>query len=101
MDVDGAYSWLRRPNPQFKTYIATPEIAYQRSSRTDISEPTWRDRVVEHIGRPLWMTLYSLASLLGLWLIIRGYAQARAEPQHDIAPGHQAAHQSELRLFFQ
>jgi uncharacterized membrane protein len=45
-----------------------------------VAAPTWRDRVVEHMGRPLWMTLYSLASLLGLWLIIRGYAQARAEP---------------------
>jgi glycosyl transferase, family 25 len=45
MDVDGAYSWLRRLNPAFETYIATPEIAYQRSSRTDISEPTWRDRI--------------------------------------------------------
>jgi len=45
MDVDGAYSWLRLRYPQFETYIATPEIAYQRSSRTDISEPTWRDRL--------------------------------------------------------
>jgi glycosyl transferase, family 25 len=44
MDVDGAYSWLRRLNPQFKTYIATPDIAYQRSSRTDISQLSWRDR---------------------------------------------------------
>lgn len=44
MDVDGAYSWLRRLNPQLDTYIATPEIAYQRSSRTDISALSWRDR---------------------------------------------------------
>ncbi len=44
MDVDGAYSWLRRLNPRFKTYIATPDIAYQRSSRTDISQLSWRDR---------------------------------------------------------
>jgi len=45
MDVDGAYSWFRRAHPHLKTYIANPQIAYQRSSRTDISELSWRDRL--------------------------------------------------------
>jgi glycosyl transferase, family 25 len=45
MDVDGAYTWYRRAHPRFKTYIAAPEMAYQRSSRTDISALSWRDRV--------------------------------------------------------
>jgi hypothetical protein len=44
MDVDGAYTWLRSAYPHFKTYVATPEIAYQRSSASDISQK-WRDRV--------------------------------------------------------
>jgi hypothetical protein len=41
MDVDGAYTWFRRTHPQFETWIALPQIAYQRSSRTDISPEYW------------------------------------------------------------
>jgi glycosyl transferase, family 25 len=36
MHVDGAYSWFREANPEIKTYLAEPELAYQRSSATDI-----------------------------------------------------------------
>jgi glycosyl transferase, family 25 len=57
MDVDGAYSWLRRAHPDFVTYIATPAIAFQRSSASDISTK-WRDhaplvRDVMAMGRKL------------------------------------------------
>lgn len=45
-----------------------------------IVAPYWRDHMVMRIGRALWLTLYSLASLLALWLIIRGYSQARTAP---------------------
>jgi glycosyl transferase, family 25 len=44
MDVDGAYCWFRRQHPQYKTFVASPAFAYQRSSRTDVSPLTWRDR---------------------------------------------------------
>jgi hypothetical protein len=44
MDVDGAYCWYRRQHPQYRTFVATPPFAYQRSSRTDISPLSWRDR---------------------------------------------------------
>jgi glycosyl transferase, family 25 len=44
MDVDGAYSWYRRQHPHCKTFVASPPFAYQRSSRTDISPLSWRDR---------------------------------------------------------
>ena len=43
MHVDGAYSWLRKDNPELLTRIFSPEIAYQRSSRTDIHETAWFD----------------------------------------------------------
>ena len=36
MDVDGAYNWLRRAQPHLGTFVATPQIAYQRSSASDI-----------------------------------------------------------------
>lgn len=36
MHVDGAYGWFRHAHPQFETWVATPELGFQRSSRTDI-----------------------------------------------------------------
>lgn len=44
MHVDGAYSWFRRQYPDVVTLLAVPELGYQRSSRTDISELRWYDR---------------------------------------------------------
>jgi glycosyl transferase, family 25 len=45
MHVDGAYSWFRRAFPQMLTVLATPQIGYQRSSRSDIYDLRWFDRV--------------------------------------------------------
>ncbi len=43
MHVDGAYSWFRRSHPEVASYVCTPSVAQQRSSRSDISVPTgWR-----------------------------------------------------------
>jgi hypothetical protein len=44
MHVDGAYSWLRRANPQLRTVIANPPLGYQRPSRTDVHPNAWHDR---------------------------------------------------------
>ena len=44
MHVDGTYSWFRREHPDLVTFVATPEVAYQRASRTDIHELPWHDR---------------------------------------------------------
>ena len=43
MHVDGAYSWYRREHPDALTVLASPPIAYQRSSRTDIHDTRWFD----------------------------------------------------------
>ena len=43
MAVDGSYSWLRREH-RLKTFIAEPQLGYQRSTRSDLS-PKWFDRV--------------------------------------------------------
>ena len=45
MHVDGAYTWFRKDNPQFDTFIATPELGYQRASRSDIYKLDWYDRL--------------------------------------------------------
>lgn len=45
MHVDGAYNWLRRANPDFRTVIATPQLITQRASPSDITpKGGWRNR---------------------------------------------------------
>ncbi|MEZ5500192.1 MAG: NnrU family protein [Steroidobacteraceae bacterium] len=43
-----------------------------------IFAPGWRERTAARVGEPAWKILYSLVSLLGFVLIVRGYASARA-----------------------
>ena len=45
MHVDGAYSWFRRANPQWRTFAAVPELGHQRASRTDIHDLRWFDKL--------------------------------------------------------
>ena len=40
----------------------------------------WRDAMAERLGTATWKILYSLASLAGLVLLIRGYGIARGDP---------------------
>jgi uncharacterized membrane protein len=37
----------------------------------------WRDRVAERLGKKTWQGLYSVASLVGLYLLVTGYGAAR------------------------
>ena len=45
-----------------------------------IFAPGVRDRLVARIGLVPWKVVYSIASLVGLRMIVGGYAQARLEP---------------------
>lgn len=45
MHLDGAYSTLRAQNPALVTYANFPPLGYQRSSRSDVGNPKWFDRV--------------------------------------------------------
>lgn len=40
----------------------------------------WRDAMALRLGEGPWKGIYSLVSLLGLVLIVRGYAEARLDP---------------------
>lgn len=40
----------------------------------------WRDRMVARLGAGPWKAVYSVASLVGIVLIVGGYAAARLEP---------------------
>jgi hypothetical protein len=45
MHLDGAYSTFREQNPDVVTLIASPNLGWQRSSRSDISDNKWFDQV--------------------------------------------------------
>lgn len=45
MHVDGAYSTIRAQNHGLMTYAYYPALGYQRSSRTDVGELKWFDRI--------------------------------------------------------
>ena len=38
----------------------------------------WRDRVAERLGKRAWQGIYSVASLIGFYLLVTGYGAARA-----------------------
>jgi uncharacterized membrane protein len=45
-----------------------------------IVAPAWRDAMVSRLGPITWKAVYSVVSLVGFVLIIKGYAQARLDP---------------------
>jgi glycosyl transferase family 25 len=45
MHLDGAYSTFRMQNPDIITLIASPNLGWQRSSRSDIHANAWFDRI--------------------------------------------------------
>jgi uncharacterized membrane protein len=45
-----------------------------------IAAPGWRDRWIARIGERPWKLAYSVLSLVGLVLIVRGFGIARADP---------------------
>jgi glycosyl transferase family 25 len=51
MHVDGAYSTTRAQNAHLNTFYVSPVLGYQRSSRTDIGDLKWFDRM--QVLRPL------------------------------------------------
>lgn len=56
----------------------------------------WRRRCIARIGPAMWKGAYSLVSLAGLALVIRGYGQARAVPVELWSPQAWAGHLSSL-----
>lgn len=52
MHIDGAYCWYRLAHPEASTWLATPPLGFQRSSRTDVHALRWFDRAgwVRHLA---------------------------------------------------
>ena len=51
-----------------------------------IVSPAIRDRLAARLGAGVWKGLYSVVSLVGFYLIVRGYAAARLDPVVLYAP---------------
>jgi uncharacterized membrane protein len=45
-----------------------------------IVAPAWRDAMAQRLGLAGWQIAYALVSLLGFYLIVRGYSLARLSP---------------------
>lgn len=45
MHVDGAYNCFRKDFPTFNTIIATPALGFQRSSFSDITAVSWKNKL--------------------------------------------------------
>lgn len=43
--IDAAYVWFRRAHPEVTTHFSIPWLAGQRSSRSDIADLKWYDRM--------------------------------------------------------
>lgn len=59
---DGGFNLFRKFNPDVKTYLALPNLAVQRSSRTNLHKLKWFDRLP--ITRPLIEQIRSLKNNL-------------------------------------
>ena len=45
-----------------------------------IAAPGWRDAMASRLGEYVWKAAYSLLSIAGFVLIVKGYAAARLDP---------------------
>jgi uncharacterized membrane protein len=60
----------------------------------------WRNRMVETLGLPVWRSTYSLLSIVGLVVIVQGYAAARAAPVILYVPPSWLKHAAMLLMMF-
>lgn len=67
MHLDGAYSTFRMQNPDIITLIASPNLGWQRSSRSDISPNSWFDQL------PIFKQLVGVARVGKAWLSARQF----------------------------
>ena len=54
-------------------------VVFLGSHSVSVFAPAWRDRMAARFGH-VWRAVYSLVSIVGLYLLISGFARARAQP---------------------
>lgn len=55
-------------------------LIFLGSHSISIAAPAWRDSMVQRWGLARWQILYALVSIVGFYLIVRGYSLARLSP---------------------
>jgi len=62
------------------TLLVAGLILFLGVHSVSIAAPGWRDAMAARLGELPWKALYSLLSIAGLVLVVKGYAAARMEP---------------------
>lgn len=62
------------------TYLIAGLVIFLGVHSVSIAANGWRDAQVERSGEGSWKGIYSLASIVGMVLIVYGYAAARSSP---------------------
>ena len=81
------------------TYLIAGLVIFLGVHSVSIVAPSWRDRMATRMGQWGWKALYGVVSLAGFWLIVRGYAMARAEPTIVYLPPAGLRHVAALLMF--
>lgn len=61
-------------------------VIFLGAHSVSIFAPDWRNRMAGRLGRIGWQVIYSLVSVAGFLLIIKGYGEARLSPVPVYAP---------------
>jgi len=80
-------------------YLIAGLVIFLGVHSVSIIAPSWRDRMAARMGPLGWKALYGVIALVGLWLIIRGYAMARLEPTIVYLPPTWLRHVAALLMF--
>ncbi|SEQ84787.1 Uncharacterized membrane protein [Faunimonas pinastri] len=75
-------------------------ILFLGSHSVRIFAPAWRERQIERFGRGPWRVMHSVASLVGLILLVWGYQTARQDPTVVWLPPYGMNHLAILLNFF-
>ncbi len=81
------------------SYLIAGLVIFLGVHSVSIVAPAWRDRMATRMGQWGWKALYGAVSLVGFWLIIRGYAMARVEPTIVYLPPAGLRHVAALLMF--
>lgn len=75
-------------------------VLFLGTHSVSIVNPAWRDRMAARLGERAWQGAYALIALVGLVLIVQGYAAARLDPTLLYAPPMWLRHVALLLLVF-
>lgn len=82
------------------THLVAGILVFLGAHSISIVAERWRNRVVARTGLIAWQAFYSIITVVGLVLIVRGYAAARADPVILYTPALWMRHSAMLLMMF-